>query len=271
MIFHILTLFPEIFEGYRSASILGSAAQRGLVRLHITDIRDFALDRHRTCDDYTYGGGAGMVLKAEPLAAALRSIPALRDSPPGEGPPVIYLTPSGRLWDQRQAETLAARGEAVLICGRYEGIDQRVIDLYVSEEVSIGEYVLSGGEVAAMAVVDSVVRLVPGVIREQSLAEESFRGGLLEYPQYTRPVEFEGLRVPEVLLSGHHARIQRWRLRKSVEKTLRVRPELLESKELPEQVREVLQELAGEGEPDGQDTSDRGGADQNGPGPIQHR
>jgi tRNA (guanine37-N1)-methyltransferase len=243
VIFHILTLFPEVFEGYRQASILGRAAGQGRVELDLVNIRDFARDRHRTCDDYTYGGGAGMVLKAAPLAAALRSLPAVRERGQEGGARVIHLTPSGRLWSQELAEQAAREIEVVLLCGRYEGIDQRIVDAFVTDEISVGDYVLAGGEVAAMVLVDSVVRLVEGVIKAQSLAEESFRQGLLEYPQYTRPAQFEGRRVPEVLLGGDHARIERWRLEQSVAKTLRYRPELLRNRELPPEVAAIMEEL----------------------------
>ena len=243
MIFHILTLFPEVFEGYRQASILGRAAGQGRVELDLVNIRDFARDRHRTCDDYTYGGGAGMVLKPAPLAGALRSLPAVRERGLEGGARVICLTPSGRLWSQELAEQAARESELVLLCGRYEGIDQRIVDAFVTDEISVGDYVLAGGEVAAMVLVDSVVRLVEGVIKAQSLAEESFRQGLLEYPQYTRPALFEGRRVPEVLLNGDHARIERWRLEQSVAKTLRYRPELLRGRELPPEVAAIMEEL----------------------------
>jgi tRNA (guanine37-N1)-methyltransferase len=243
VIFHILTLFPEVFEGYRRASILGRAEEQGRVELRLVNIRDFARDRHRTCDDYTYGGGAGMVLKPAPLAEALRSIPAVRERGQGPGARVVYLTPSGRPWSQALAEQAARESEIVLLCGRYEGIDQRIVDAFVTDEISVGDYVLAGGEVAAMVLVDTVVRLVEGVIKAQSLAEESFRQGLLEYPQYTRPARFEGRGVPEVLLGGDHARIERWRLEQSVAKTLRYRPELLRSRELPPEVAAIMKEL----------------------------
>jgi tRNA (guanine37-N1)-methyltransferase len=266
VIFHVLTLFPEIFAGYRESSIFGRALDRGLVGLDLVNIRDFARDRHRTCDDATYGGGAGMVLKPEPLAAALESIRGVAPrreegeadaarqrpgslSPLAGGTRVIYLTPSGRLWRQSMAEELAGEAEAVLICGRYEGVDQRIVDIFVHDEVSVGDYVLSGGEVAAMVLIDTVSRLVPGVIKEQSLAEESFRRGLLEYPQYTRPQVFRRHAVPEILLTGNHAEIERWRLEKSLEKTKRLRPELV-----PELGRGEMK--------DGRGQSDRSGADQ---------
>ncbi len=222
MIFHILTLFPEIFEGYRSSSILARAVEQKHVELDLINIRDFARDKHRSCDDATYGGGPGMVLKPEPLAAALESVPGVKR----RATRVVYLTPSGVLWSQDLAREFAEVSRVAMICGRYEGIDQRIIDLFVTDEISVGNYILSGGEVAAMVVIDSIVRLVKGVITVDSLAEESFSGGLLEYPQYTRPAVFRGHRVPEVLLSGNHAEIERWRRERSHEKTQKFRPEL---------------------------------------------
>jgi tRNA (guanine37-N1)-methyltransferase len=236
VIFHILTLFPEIFEGYRRSSILARALEQERIRLDLVNIRDFAGDRHKTCDDATYGGGPGMVLKPEPLAGALESIPGVKN----RRTRVVYLTPSGVLWSQKLGRELAAEERVALLCGRYEGIDQRIIDLFVTDEVSVGNYVLSGGEVAAMVVVDTIVRLIEGVIATESLAEESFSSGLLEYPQYTRPAVFRGLAVPEILLSGNHAEIRRWRREKSVEKTRKFRPDL-------------LRQPSTEGEEDGQD------------------
>ncbi len=222
MIFHILTLFPEIFEGYRNSSILARAVQQRQVEVDLINIRDFARDKHKACDDATYGGGPGMVLKPEPLAGALESVPGVKR----RRTRVIYLTPSGNLWSQALAREFTEESRVAMICGRYEGIDQRIIDLFVTDEISVGNYVLSGGEVAAMVVIDTIVRLVKGVITEDSLAEESFSAGLLEYPQYTRPAVFRGRGVPEVLLSGNHAQIERWRREKSVEKTRKFRPEL---------------------------------------------
>jgi len=222
VIFHILTLFPEIFEGYRNSSILARAVQQRQVEVDLINIRDFARDKHKACDDATYGGGPGMVLKPEPLAGALESVPGVKR----RRTRVIYLTPSGNLWSQALAREFTEESRVAMICGRYEGIDQRIIDLFVTDEISVGNYVLSGGEVAAMVVIDTIVRLVKGVITEDSLAEESFSAGLLEYPQYTRPAVFRGRGVPEVLLSGNHAQIERWRREKSVEKTRKFRPEL---------------------------------------------
>jgi tRNA (guanine37-N1)-methyltransferase len=251
---HVLTLFPEIFRGYLEASILGKAAERGLISLNLVNIRDYALDKHRTCDDAPYGGGAGMVLKPEPLAAALEAAGAAAVERPERR--VVYLTPSGRLFDQELAQELAGEDELVLLCGRYEGIDQRIIDTFVTDEVSIGDFVLSGGEVAAMVVIDAVARLVRGVIKEDSLEEESFAGGLLEYPHYTRPEEFRGLKVPQILLSGHHAEIARWRLKHRLEKTAKFRPELLEDMDFSADIRDYLESLQEEGEANGYNQSD---------------
>ncbi|MDR3200605.1 MAG: tRNA (guanosine(37)-N1)-methyltransferase TrmD [Spirochaetales bacterium] len=221
MKFTVLSLFPEILEAYFTSSIMAKAVEKGIVSYANINIRDFAADKHKTCDDAPYGGGAGMVLKPQPLAAALDSVGAgsLR---------TIYPTPSGRLFTQDYARGLCAEKEVVLICGRYEGIDQRVVDLYVNDEVSLGDYVLSSGEIAAMVIIDAVYRLLDGVITKESLDEESFSGGLLEYPQYTRPEVFRDLPVPEILLSGHHANIRKWRRRESILKTKKNRPELLE-------------------------------------------
>jgi tRNA (guanine37-N1)-methyltransferase len=251
MTIDVLTLFPEILTGYLNSSIMGKAVERGLVDCNIVNIRDFAYDKHKTCDDSPYGGGAGMVLKPEPLAEALDSVSARTKK-------TIYVTPAGRMFNQEYARALAREEKLVFICGRYEGIDQRIIDEYVTDEISIGDYILSSGEVAAMVIIDAVYRLVEGVISGESLLEESFAGGLLEYPQYTRPVEFRGMRVPEVLLSGHHEEIRRWRLSKSVEKTETLRPELLREERLTEEVRSLLRNR---GEDNGPDKNDRGGTD----------
>jgi len=240
MMITILTLFPGLFDGFLTSSILARAIARELVTVKPVDIRDYAKDRHRVCDDAAYGGGPGMVMKAEPIAAAL-------EANGGPGRRVVYLTPAGRLYTQALASELAREEELVLLCGRYEGVDQRVIDAFVTDEISIGDYVLSGGEVAAMVVVDSIARLIPGVITGDSLEEESFASGLLEYPHYTRPEVFRGASVPEVLLSGHHEKIRQWRLMKSIEKTRKLRPELLESDSLPVEARELLGKIRREG------------------------
>jgi tRNA (guanine37-N1)-methyltransferase len=243
--FTILTLFPEITNAYFANSIMAKALEKGIIRYRAVNIRDFAPDKHKTCDDAPYGGGPGMLMLAEPLKGALESVGATPRPPAGADaahtasasadvptdsprPHVIYLTPSGKPFTQKRAQELAAMEELVLICGRYEGIDQRIIDTYVDEELSVGDYILSSGEVAALAVVDTVYRLVDRVITPESLEEESFSGGLLEYPQFTRPEIFDNIKVPELLLSGHHENIRRWRLKKRVEKTFSIRPDLLE-------------------------------------------
>lgn len=223
MKFHVLTLFPEIVESYFTASIMAKAVERKLVDYSLVNIRDFAFDKHRTCDDLTYGGGAGMLLMPEPVSLALDSVDA-------QNKRVIYLTPSGKPFTQALAKEFSKERELVLLCGRYEGLDQRVIDEYVTDEVSIGDYVMSSGEIASLVVIDCVYRLLDGVISEESLVEESFSDGLLEYPQYTRPAVFRDRAVPDVLLSGHHEHIRLWRLKKRLEKTLKNRPDLIESK-----------------------------------------
>jgi len=219
----LITLFPELLSGYFENSIMAKAVDRGLISYSIINFRDYAHDRHRTCDDAPYGGGAGMVIKPEPLAEALDSIDGMNKR-------VIYPSPSGKLFNQEYAWELSKEKELVLVCGRYEGVDQRIIDLYVDDEVCIGDYVLSSGEIAALTIVDSVYRLMDGVISGESLEEESFTGGLLEYPHYTRPAVFRGTEVPDVLLSGNHAEINKWRYGKRIEKTRRNRPELLKKR-----------------------------------------
>ena len=226
----VLTLFPEIVDHYFQTSIVGRAVTRGALRPDVVNIRDFANDRHRTCDDAPYGGGAGMVLLPGPLAGALDSVDAQRRY-------VVFPTPSGALFRQSDAARLAGLDDLVLICGRYEGIDQRIIDEYVDEEISIGDYVLSSGELAAMVIVDAVYRLREGMIRRESVEEDSFQDGLLEHPHFTRPVEFHGRSVPDVLLSGHHEQIAAWRRREKLRKTARVRPDLLADADLcPDEV-----------------------------------
>jgi len=236
LIFRILTLFPEAFDGYLGSSLLARAVERGLARFELVNFRSFAADSHRTCDDVPFGGGPGMLLKPEPLFAALESLGA-------SGLRVVYPSPSGRRFDQEYARRLASLREIVLICGRYEGVDQRVLDEFVTDEVSIGDYVVFSGEVASMVIIEAVLRLVQGVIRSESIEEESFSAGLLEHPQYTRPAVYRGRAVPEVLVSGHHAQIEQWRLRKRVEKTMANRPDLLEGRELPEHVRRLVEEM----------------------------
>lgn len=240
MKFHILTLFPAMFDGPLTESILRRAVERGLVEFSLHNIRDHAADRHHTTDDAPYGGGAGMVMKVEPLVACIE---AIREKSPV--PRVILTTPRGKPLDQQLARELARERELVIICGRYEGVDERVRELTGAEEVSLGDFVLTGGEIAAMAIVDAVSRLVPGVLGSEESAEaDSFSDGLLEYPQYTRPAEFRGLQVPEVLLSGNHLEIARWRRRKAVEKTFRERPDLLATARLSAEDLKYLEKLA---------------------------
>lgn len=246
MRFTVLSLFPDVIDRFFERSIMEKSVRKGLVEYRSINIRDYAADRHRTCDDAPYGGGAGMVLKPEPLAAALDAVGA-------DGIRTVLPTPSGRLFTQRYARDLAREPELVIVCGRYEGVDQRVVDRYVDDEISIGDYVISSGEVAALVVVDAVYRLVEGVISAQSLSEESFEGGVLEYPHYTRPEDFRGMRIPEVLLSGHHENIRRWRMQKSMEKTLRYRPELLDRVELTNEQRLILEDIRKKGASDERD------------------
>ena len=225
MKYTVLTLFPEITDAFFANSIMAKAIKRGIIEYQAVNIRDFAQDKHKTCDDAPYGGGPGMVMLAEPIARALGFV---QEELSQRRRRTIYLSPSGKPFNQELAKELANEQELVLICGRYEGIDQRIIDRYVDDEISVGDYVLSSGEVAALAIIDATYRLVDSVIRADSLDEESFSGGLLEYPQFTRPEVFDTMRVPEVLLSGHHEQIRLWRLEKRVEKTLRLRPDLIQ-------------------------------------------
>ncbi len=237
--FDILSLFPEAMAPYLEASLLGKAAASGILSLQLHQLRDWATDKHRSVDDSTYGGGEGMVLKPEPLVRAIETLRASYRK--GR---VIYLTPQGRRLNQKVVEELSGYEELLLICGRYEGVDERVLEAWVEERVSLGDFVLCGGELAAMAVVESVARLTPGVVgKEASLREESFSSGLLEYPHYTRPRNFRGMEVPEILLQGHHAEIQRWRRREALSRTLRYRPDLLDQAELDEADRILLEEL----------------------------
>ena len=221
MRFDVLTLFPEIPEAFFKTSIMAKAVERGIISCNLVNIRDFAFDKHRSCDDIVYGGGAGMLLLPEPLSLALDSVNASSKR-------VIYVTPSGKPFNQELAKELSSEEALVFVCGRYEGIDQRIIDEYVDDEISVGDYVMSSGELAALVIIDAVYRLIDGVISGESLEEESFSGFLREYPQYTRPRNFKGKEVPEVLLSGHHLNIHKWRLKKRIEKTLKTRPDLIE-------------------------------------------
>ncbi len=220
MIFRIYTLFPEFFESPLSSGLMGKAVQNGIIEFQIIDIRNYSGDKFKRCDDYPYGGGSGMVIQAEPFVRAIES----NDS---SGSVRICLTPSGKSLNQEMVRDFSSQGEISLLCGHYEGIDQRVIDSYVDEEVSIGDFILSGGEYAALILADAVARYVPGFMsNRESLLEESFERDLLEYPHYTRPVESMGLEVPAVLMSGNHGEIENWRMQKRLEKTRLVRPDL---------------------------------------------
>ena len=240
MKFHVLTLFPEIPRAFFESSIMAKAVEKEIIAYDLVNIRDFALDKHKTCDDSPYGGGAGMLMMTTPLASALDSVKPRKKR-------VIYVTPSGKPFTQKLAYELSREKDLVFICGRYEGIDQRIIDSYVDDEISIGDYVLSSGEVAATVIIDAVYRLVDGVIASESLEEESFSDGLLEYPQFTRPEDFLGEKVPEILLSGHHEHIRKWRLKKRLCKTLRVRPDLIvkarEEGKLTKEAEKMIEEI----------------------------
>ncbi|MDF2963191.1 MAG: trmD [Paenibacillus sp.] len=237
----VLTLFPAMFDGVFSASILGKARDKGLVALNTVNFRDYANNKHNTVDDYPYGGGGGMVLKAEPIFSAVE---ALTDSLTGRNKPrIILMCPQGEPFSQRKAEELSKEEHLIFICGHYEGYDERIREFLVTDELSIGDYVLTGGELPAMVIIDSIVRLLPGVLgNETSAVTDSFSTGLLEYPHYTRPVQFREWEVPEILLSGHHANIEQWRRQQAIWRTWQKRPELLEHVELTEKEKKWLDE-----------------------------
>ena len=239
----ILTLFPEMFAGPFSVSILKRAQEKGFLNINLVNIRDFSANKHRTVDDTPYGGGAGMVMGPEAVSGAVEHV----QMSSGASGRVVLMCPQGRPFTQAYAQDLAAEEQLILICGHYEGFDDRVREALVTDEVSIGDYVLTGGELPAMVVVDAVARLLPGVLGEpSSVVEESFCAGLLEYPHYTRPREYRGQAVPEVLLSGHHEEIRRWRRRQSILRTLERRPELLDSIELTREDKTILRGLLDE-------------------------
>ena len=252
MRFDILTLFPEMFAGVFDATIIGRAREMGHVEIVLHNIRDYAPGTHQVTDDTPYGGGGGMVMKPEPIFNTVEAI--LRIDIPGEGyqallaqgyPPIILLTPQGRLLRQGVARELSEHERLLLICGRYEGVDERVRQYLATDELSIGDYVLSGGEIAAMVLVDVLTRLIPGVLGDpEATANDSHSAGLLEYPHYTRPPEFRGRSIPEILLSGHHAKLQQWRRQQSLARTLARRPDLLAEAELSEADRKYLAALA---------------------------
>ncbi len=241
MRFYIMTLFPHMVETGLNTSIIGRAAEKGLLSVEAVNIRDYAFNKHNSVDDYPYGGGAGMLMQAEPVYQCYQAVEqkiASRRSPdaPEKKTRVIYLSPQGKTFSQPMAEELAKEEELVFLCGHYEGIDERVLEEIVTDYVSVGDYVLTGGELPAMVMVDVIARLVPGVLHNDVSAEfESFQGNLLEYPQYSRPEVWHGKRVPEVLLSGHHANVEKWRREQSVIRTAKRRPDLLEKAELTEE------------------------------------
>lgn len=240
MRFDILTLFPEMFEAVLGNSIIGRAAEKGLIELNFVQIRDYAQNKHRQVDDYPYGGGTGMVMQAEPIFRAYQSIV--------DGlsykPKTIYLSPQGKTFRQGTAKRLAKEDHLILLCGHYEGVDQRVLDEIVDLEISLGDFVLTGGEIAAMAVVDAVARMIPGVLKsEESFSEESHFNGLLEYPQYTRPEEWHGKRVPDILLSGHHKNIAAWKREQSIYVTFEKRRGLLSKASLTEKEKKMVATL----------------------------
>jgi len=236
----VLTLFPEMFDGVLGTSIIGRAIENKILDINLINIRDFAKNKHKQTDDYPYGGGPGMVMSPQPLFDAFYHV--LDDKAPSAK--VIYFSPQGKTLNQQMAKEYAKISHLILLCGHYEGVDQRVIDKFVDEEISIGDYILTGGELPAMVFIDCVSRLIPGVLgSSQSVEDESFSKGLLEYPHYTRPQVYEGLKVPDVLLSGNHSEIEKWRIRESLRNTLRKRPDLLKDADLTLEERKILEEL----------------------------
>lgn len=240
MKFDIVTIFPSMIEAGLAEGVVSRGVERGLLNVAVHDLRRWTTDRHRTVDDMPYGGGPGMVMKVEPLMRAADEIRETRGTPGS----VVLLSPQGRTFSQAEAERLARLEHIVLLCGRYEGMDERVRDMVATEEISIGDYVLSGGELAALVIVDAVSRLVPGVVGDdQSVAQDSFSRGLLDYPHYTRPAEVAGHRVPDVLLSGHHADVRRWRRKAALVRTLDRRPDLIAVATLDDEDRALLDEI----------------------------
>lgn len=234
--FDILTLFPKMIEGMISDSILKRAIEKGIIDIHVIDFREYSTNKHHTVDDYAYGGGAGMLISVEPIHLAMKAIEGIDHAYK------ILTSPSGHVFSQKMAERLSKESHIVIICGHYEGIDNRILN-YVDEEISVGDYVLTGGEIPACLLIDSISRLIPGVISDDSIVGESFTMGLLEYPQYTRPPMYDGKKVPEILLSGHHANIKKWQRKEALRKTYRVRPDLLENMELTKEDLQFLEEI----------------------------
>lgn len=237
--FDILTLFPEMIEGIISSSILKRAIENKIIEVNVINFRDYSTNKHSTVDDYAYGGGAGMLISVEPIHLAMKNIEGV------EKAYKILTSPSGNVFTQKKAEELAKKNHFIIICGHYEGIDARILE-YIDEEISVGDYVLTGGEIPACLLVDAISRLVPGVISEDSTSGESFTMGLLEYPQYTRPAIYDGKKVPDILLSGHHANINKWKRYMALKKTYLVRPDMLEKIELSLDDKKMLEEIKNE-------------------------
>lgn len=238
---HVLSLFPDMFTGVFGSSILKKAQEKGAVELAVTDIREYSENKHKQVDDYPYGGGAGMVLKPEPMFNAVEAITE------GRKPRVILMCPQGERFTQKKAEELAKEEDLVFLCGHYEGYDERIREHLVTDEISVGDFVLTGGELPAMTVIDAVVRLLPGVLgQEDSHIQDSFSTGLLEHPHYTRPADFRGMKVPDILLSGNHAKIDAWREEQSFKRTLERRPDLLEALELTDKQMKIIEKIKNE-------------------------
>jgi tRNA (guanine37-N1)-methyltransferase len=245
MKFDIVTIFPRMVEAGLAEGVISRGVERGLLDIKVHDLREYTVDRHRSVDDVPYGGGPGMVMKPEPLARAVADIRARR----GDPDTVVLLSPQGRRFTQGEAARMSALRHVALLCGRYEGMDERIRTLVATEELSIGDYVLSGGELPALVIVDAISRLVPGVVGDtRSVEEDSFSRGLLDYPHYTRPSEFSGAKVPEVLMSGHHEQVRRWRKKTAIQRTLERRPELLDTAAMDDEERALLDEIRKEQE-----------------------
>lgn len=233
---NILTLFPNFFNSFKEESIIGRAVDSGKLEINVVNIRDYCFDKHKQADDIPFGGGAGMVMKPEPLVRALNDLKGK----------VIYPSPQGKHFNQQLAIELSEEREITIICGHYEGIDERVVENYVDMEISVGDFVLTGGEIPAMLIADCVARMVPGVIKKESYENDSFFNGLLDYPHYTRPAEFEGMKVPDVLMSGHHKNIDEWRLKQSIKRTLERRPDILEGREFTKLEKKLIKQIEDE-------------------------
>jgi tRNA (guanine37-N1)-methyltransferase len=251
MQFEVFTLLPDIFPPYLESSILQRAQQRGLIDVRIHNIRDYTHDKHHTTDDTPYGGGGGMVMKPEPVFEAVESVLGIASDQAQPAPiPVILLTPQGRVFTQRVAEEFSRHERIALLCGRYEGVDERIREHLVTDEISVGDYVLTGGELPALLIIDAVSRLIPGVLGDPTGAEDdSHSMGLLEYPHYTKPSAFRGWKVPEILLSGDHGKIEKWRREQALQRTLKKRPDMIEKAELSEKDRKFLEGLKSEDSP----------------------